>query len=82
MIRRARPSLVGRGMDELRERKMENRPQVNGAAPVQVNGAGPVRKFQLIKEYGPFIRAAGLDPNTMSCAEIEANIAFIKAQLR
>jgi hypothetical protein len=41
---------------------------------------GPAKKFYLIKEYGAFIRAAGLDPNKMSCAEIEATLVWIKAQ--
>lgn len=37
--------------------------------------SGPVKKFYLIKEYGDVLRASGVDPNRMSCDEIEAHLA-------
>ena len=33
---------------------------------------GPAKKFYLIKAYGSELRAAGLDPRELSCAEIVA----------
>jgi hypothetical protein len=44
---------------------------------------GPIKKFELIKAFGSALRQSGSpDPKTMSCAELESQIATIIHKLR
>lgn len=63
--------------------KLEQVTEARGASPAEALYAaamlcklrdGPQRKFDLIKKYGALLRHAGLNPNEMSCADIEQAI--------
>lgn len=50
-------------------------------AAIRAQPEGPIRKFQLIKTFGPALRQAGIDPRQMSCTAIESEIEKLLPQM-
>jgi hypothetical protein len=51
-------------------------------AAIRANPSGPVRKFQLMKAFGPALRQAGYKPETMDCTAIEAIVEKLLPRLK